>query len=276
MTGAAREAQRQQLLLRALLGDDPPEVLARWLRESTTAAGLDRGLAAYRSNAGAHAERALAAAYPTLVQLLGHEAFAALASAFWQQQPAAAGDLGLWGAELCSFIAGIESWRSEPYLPDVARLEWAVRLAERAADAAPPQGLERLADCEPETLFLHLSPGTTLVDSAHPVVTLLLAHRSAAADRFAPVRAAIQAGAAECALVERQGWRAVPRSLPPDEARFARAVLAGRSLADALDAAGAAFDFQAWLIAVLQRGGLAAVDTCPPQTPPPTLPQTAP
>ena len=267
MTGAAREAQRQQLLLRALLGDDPPEGLAHWLRESATPAGLDRGLAAYRSNACAHAERALAAAYPTLVQLLGQQAFAAMATAFWQQQPAAAGDLGLWGADLFAFIAEIKSLASEPYLPDVARLEWAIHLAERAADAAPPQGLDRLADSDPETLYLHLGPGTALVDSAHPIVTLLLAHRSEAAERFAPVRAAIRAGAGECALVERQGWRAVPRCLPPDEARFARALLAGCSLADALDAAGAAFDFQGWLIAVLQRRGLAAVDTSPPQTP---------
>lgn len=266
MSGAAREAQRQQLLLRALLGDDPPETLAHWLQASATAAGRDRGLAAYRSNASAHAERALAAAYPTLVQLLGHEAFAALSTAFWQQQPAAAGDLGLWGADLCDFIAEIESWRSEPYLPDVARLEWAIHLAERAADAAPPQGLDGLADSDPETLYLHLSPGTALVDSAHPIVTLLLAHRSEAADRFAPVRAALQAGAGESALVERQGWRAVPRCLPPDEARFVRALLAGCSLADALDAAGAAFDFQGWLIAVLQRRGLAGVDASPPQT----------
>ena len=266
MTGAAREAQRQQLLLRTLLGDDPPEALAPWLQQSSTAAGMDRGLAAYLSNASAHAEHALAAAYPTLVQLLGQQAFAALTSAFWQQQPAATGDLGMWGADLCTFIAEIESWRSEPYLPDVARLEWALHLAERAADAAPPQGLDRLADSDPETLYLRLSPGTSLVDSAHPIVTLLLAHRSEAADRFAPLRAAIQVGTGESALVERQGWRAVPRCLPPDKARFARALLAGCSLADALDAAGAAFDFQGWLVAVLQRGGLDAVDTSPPQT----------
>lgn len=268
MTGAAREAERQQRLLRALLGDDPPALVAGWLRESATTAGFDRGLAAYRGNACANAGRALALAYPTLAQLLGHEAFAALASAFWQQRPASAGDLGLWGAGLSTFIAEINALDSEPYLPDVARLEWALHLAERAADAAPPQGLDCLADSDPEALFLHFGPGTALVDSDHPIATIVQSHRSQAADRFAPVRAAIKAGAGECVLVERHGWRAVPRSLPPDEARFARALLAGCSLADALDAAGAAFDFQAWLIAVLRRQGLAAVGVNPPQTPP--------
>lgn len=265
MNGATREALRQQLLLRAVLGHDRPGELAGWLRESASAGGIERGLAAYRGNAGANAERALAAAYPTLAQLLGAEAFAALARAHWQQQPAAGGDLGMWGAELAVFIAGIESLRSEPYLPDVARLEWALHLAERAADAAPPHGLDRLADGDPEALFVRLAPGTALVDSAHPIVTILQAHRSQASDRFAPVRAARKAGTGECALVERRGWRAVPRCLAPDEARFTRALLAGCTLADALDAAGAAFDFQAWLIAVLRRQGWVAIADTPPR-----------
>ena len=260
MSSAAHEALRQQTLLRALLGDAPPDALAGWLCESAPAGRVERGLAAYRANAGANAERALALAYPTLLQLLGREAFAALARAFWQQQPAVAGDLGLWGADLAGFIAAAGSLAGEPYLGDVARLEWALHQAERAADGAPPQGLDRLADGDPQALVLRLAPGTALVDSAFPIITLWQAHRHAAANRFAPVRAAFAAGAAECALVERQGWRAVPRCLPPDEACFVRAVLGGCSLADALCAAGAAFDFSAWLIAVLQRQGLAAVD----------------
>jgi hypothetical protein len=78
------------------------------------------------------------------------------------------------------------------------------------------------------------------------------------------VRAAFEAGSGECALISRDGWRASVRALPPGEARFTQAVLAGQSLAAALDAAqttvGDRFDFQAWLIAALQQQGLAAVE----------------
>ena len=72
MNGAAREALRQQMLLRALLGDARPGVVAGWLRDGPR---VDAGLAAYRANAGALAERALAAAYPTVQQLLGEVSF---------------------------------------------------------------------------------------------------------------------------------------------------------------------------------------------------------
>jgi hypothetical protein len=257
-----KEALRQQMLLRALWGDARPGVVAGWLRDGPRGGKVAPGLAAYRANAGAAAERALAAAYPTVQQLLGDESFAALARACWRQHPPTAGDLGLWGGALAAFIEDAEVLACEPYLPDVARLEWAVHLAERAADATPPQGLERLGSDDPAALALRLAPGTALVDSRHPIVTIWQAHRSSADDRFAPVRAAFTAGTGECALVAREGWRAAVRALAPDEARYMQALLAGGSLATALTAAGDTFDFQAWLIAALQQQRLAAVEPC--------------
>jgi hypothetical protein len=107
---------------------------------------------------------------------------------------------------------------------------------------------------------LRLAPGTALVESRHPIVTIWQAHRSNAADRFAPVRAAFETGAGECALVARLGWRATVRALPAGEARFTQAVLNNRSLGDALVDAGDDFDFEAWLIAALQQQRLAAVE----------------
>jgi len=265
MNGAAdKEALRQQMLLRALWGDARPGVVAGWLRDGPRVA---RGLAAYRANAGAAAERALAAAYPTVQQLLGEVSFAALARACWRRQPPTAGDLGLWGDALPAFMADAESLADEAYLPDVARLEWAVHVAARAADAEPPQGLEQLASEDPATLVLCLAPGSALVDSRYPVVTIWQAHRSTAEDRFAPVRAAFEAGEGECALVARDGWRTTVCALPPAEARFTQALLAGRPLACALTAAGDGFPFEAWLISALQQRRLVAVEATVPHTP---------
>jgi Putative DNA-binding domain len=253
-----REALRQQMLLRALWGDARPGVVAGWLRDG---ARTPRGLSAYRANAAAAAERALATAYPTVQQLLGAESFTALARALWLRHPPTAGDLGLWGGELAAFIADAESLAEEPYLPDVARLEWAVHLAERAADAGAPAGLEQLAEVDPEQLCIDLAPGTAVLLSEHPITSIHAAHRSSAVDRFDAVRAAFAAGRGECARVARQGWPAVVTCIESGEARFTQALLEGRSLAAALGAAQQAgdFDFESWLIDTLRRGGLAAV-----------------
>ena len=267
MNGAAKEALRQQMLLRALLGDARPAVVGGWLRAAPSGRRHERGLAAYRANAGALAERALAAAFPTLQQLLGDEAFGHLARAFWQRQPPLAGDMGLWGGELPTFIAAAESLADEPYLADVARLEWAVHEAERAVDVAPPQGLELLATHDPADLRLHLVPGTAVLASAHPVVSIWQAHRSSHDDRFAPVRAAFAAGVAENALVVRQAWRAEVRAIDAAELRFVTALLAGVSLATALQESGAGLDFEAWLIVALQQQRLAAVTITTAPTP---------
>ncbi len=256
-----REALRQQMLLRALLGDARPGVVAGWLRDG---AGTARGLAAYQANAGALAERALAAAFPTVQQLLGEASFAGLARSFWRARPPQRGDVATWGGALADFIADDEDLAPEPYLADVARLEWAVHEAERAADAASPAGLERLDGHDPAALWLRLAPGTALVGSPHPVATIWHAHRSDAPDRFAPVREAFAAGRGETVRVVREGWRATVAAIGSDEARFTGALLAARPLGDALAQAGAAFDFGAWLVAALQGQWLAGVSAVPP------------
>jgi Putative DNA-binding domain len=262
MSSTEREALRQQMLLRALLGDARPGVVAGWLRDGGR---VQRGLATYRANAGALAERALAAAFPTLQQLLGDQSFAGLARAFWRRHPPQQGDIGTWGGALAGFIADAESLAPEPYLADVARLEWAVHQAERATDAAAPQGLELLAEHDPAALWLVLAPGTALIESAHPVATLWHAHRSDAPERFGPVRAAFAAGRGEVARIARAGWRVTVAAIDAPEHRYTAAVLAGRSLGTALSEAGAGFDFEAWLIAALQQQRLEAVSPHPPR-----------
>lgn len=258
MTPHEREALRQQTLLRALWHDARSAVVGGWLRDGPK---LARGLAAYQANAGALAERALGAAYPTVAQLVGDESFGALARAFWHAEPPQRGDIGEWGAGLAAFVAADAQLAGEPYLADVARIDWAVHAAERAADATPPRGLEALADGGPRVL--RLQPGTTLVSSAHPVATIWLAHRSTAADRFAPVRAAFAEGRAEHALVQRRGWRAEVRAVGAAEAGFTAALLRGDTLGAALDAAGPAFDFETWLVAALQAGAVAGLEETP-------------
>ena len=263
-----REALRQQMLLRALWRDARPGVLAGWTRDGERFA---RGLQAYQANAGALAERALAAAYPTLQQLVGEQSFAALARHFWLQSPPERGDIATWGGGLAEFVGQAPTLADEPYLADVARLEWAVHRTASAADAsAQPVGLERLADGDPDALCLLPRPGTVLLMSDHPVVTIWLAHRQPAGphpERFDDVRKAFAQGRAETALVWRAGWQVQVAGLEGAEALFTQQVLLGQPLGRAWKAAAGNgdFDFEPWLLAQLQRGWIAGV--CAPGTP---------
>ncbi len=165
-TAHRREALRQQLLLRVLWRDADsgvPQGHARPLG----AHALKAGVAAYRGNAGAVAERALAGTFPTLAELVGDDAAGALARDFWRHHPPARGDLAEWGDALPGFVAASAQLADEPYLADVARLEWQVHLASRAADAptlAPD--LQVLAGADPSRLRLRLTPGTASGASA--------------------------------------------------------------------------------------------------------------
>jgi hypothetical protein len=230
-------------------------------------AGALRGLQAYQAHAGALAQRALAAAYPTVQLLLGTDSFAGLARTLWAQQPPQQGDMAQWGDALPAFISTAPSLVGEPYLADVARLDWAVHTAHTAADHTAAPDLQALASHDPHTLVLHTCPGTALVSSAHPVHSIWLAHQGLSTEagtadvstqdtRYAAVQQAFASGLPQHALVHRSGWQVAVLALPAQDAPFTAAVLAGTSLGAALDAAGPAFDFEAWLLAALKAGWL--------------------
>lgn len=254
-----REALRQSRLLGVLWRAAPVADLAGWLREPPRRAA--RGLAAYRANAQALAGRALSAAYPTVAELVGAESFAALACAFWQRHPPQRGDIAVYGAALAGFIEVDAQLASEPYLADSARLDWAVHVADGAADgAATPPELQRLGSDDPARLVLRLQSGLALLASRWPVVSIWQAHHGATPECFDAARAALERRAAEHALVWRDGWRVQVTALAAADAVFMQAVQAGRSLASALDCAGAGFAFEPWLLRALRHGWLAALD----------------
>lgn len=253
-----REALRQQMLLRALWRDDHA-ALQGWVRAPARAAA-SHSVTVYRSNAGALAERALGSAFPTIAALIGEASFAALARHFWHTHPPVRGDVGEWGEALPAFIADSEQLATEPYLADSARLDWAVHAATRAADvtSAWPPALDALAGTEPSQLRLQLAAGAAVVASRWPIVTVWRAHHDDEA--FDNVRAAFEAAREETALVWRDDVFAIHvEALDTGDAAFTAAVTRGRSLAQALDAAGADFHFDRWLERALRSRWLVAL-----------------
>lgn len=274
------EAERQAALLASLRGPQGlPPVGARGLPGPSGRGNAVAGVQAYRANALATAWRALGAAYPTLSALVGEEAMRALARDLWWHCPPARGDLAHWGADLAVLIGRIDAYADDPYLADVARLDWAVHRAGCAADSVDGvSGLERLADTDPQRLYAEFAPGAALVDSVHPIVSLWQAHSVTGpvagltqAQALAAAAQALRAGRPECAWVWRAGWAVQVDRLDPADVRFTASLLAGASLAQALEAgmavpapaesrAGdtrdAPFAFDQWLVRALRASWL--------------------
>ncbi|WIT11000.1 putative DNA-binding domain-containing protein [Paucibacter sediminis] len=216
---SAAEIERQRQLVQAVFGGTAE---GPWRAPAGVQGGAARGLLAYRLNAAALAERALATVFAQLREAMGASEFAAMAWAFWRWRPPRLGDMGEWGADLHEFLAGQPEM--EPAWLDLSRLEWALHAAERAADASlDADSLLRLGEPSPGLLRLRMRPGLRLLpaDSQGQVL-----------------------------LVWRQGWRARAEPLPAAQALLMAQLLAGVDLQSALDACLAAhpdFDFTAWL-----------------------------
>jgi hypothetical protein len=242
-----REHDRQLQLLSVLWRRQDVHALQSWLQGADwPRAGP--GVDAYLRNAGASAERALAAAFPTVCQLVGEETFAAMSRAYWHAQPPQRGDLAQLGAGLPAFIDGDTQLADVPYLADLARLELALSAAESAADVATElDSLQQLAGADPASIRLVLQPGASVVASRYPIVAVHAAHRAGTDEAFDAARQALLDARSETAFVWRDGWRARCVAIDDATARWTRAVLDRATLGAALRHAGTDFDFAAWL-----------------------------
>ena len=250
------EKERQRRLVDGLLSAtaDPSALPTR-----EAGARALRGLQAYRANADASAERALATAFATVKMLLGDDDFRQLAREFWRAAPPQRGDLGEWGEALPDWIAAHPQLAEWPYLADAARLDWALHRCERAADDTPERAsLARLGDTDPAQLAVQFMPGVALVESGWPIGLIHRAHH-VDGKLFDALRDAIAARRGEAVLVARAGWKAVPFTLDPATAAWTRQLLEGGDLGSALAAAGDGFDFAGWLATALQSNWLKGI-----------------
>ena len=135
----------------------------------------------------------------------------------------------------------------------------AVRAAGRSLEKAD---LERLITDDPQRLRMQLAPGSRLIASAWPIVTLWQMHREAEPDRAALEAALQQCG--ETAWVWREGLQAQCVALGPTHAQWLRALQVHPTLKAALDATPEDFDAIAWLQAAVRHGWLQAVSAIGP------------
>ena len=244
-------AAQQQALLEALFLSPTENAIEN---DSVSAIKTPaRGLKAYKSNAHALAERVLQAAYPVLTQLLGAQSMGALARTFWHVHPPVCGDLTQWGGALPEFVRASEQLAGEPYLADVARVEWVLHVGATAADGvADYASLALLTQPDSGDVRLQLAPGCAVLQSPWPVVSLVNAHVGGE-PTLADAGLRRHAGTGEVALMWRAGWRMQVREALDGELALVSALLAGHSLGYALDAAPA-LDVPVWLPMAVQTG----------------------
>ena len=204
--------------------------------------------ALYRGNLSATWRRTLGHAYPVVLALVGEDFFGGLARAYGRQMPADSADLNQFGARFADFLAAFPPVAELPYLPDMARLEWALHLAHYAADAQAlaPEALAALHPDQLEARRFTLHPACVLLASDWQVAALWQAHQDGDGGRRFPQ----EMQSAGWALVCRTRWKA--QLLVLDAAAHAAllALQQGQTFGAALDAAfelDPAFDLAAHL-----------------------------
>lgn len=216
----------------ALRDRDRTDVLARWLAGDD--AHATSRVAIYRANVAAAGDKALSAAYPVIRQVVGPEFLHGLAREFQHATPSTSGDLHEFGAAFDAFLAGFEHVRHLPWLPDLARLEWAVHRAYGAADA-PGWDPASLATVDPDAqsaIRFQWSPGLAVVASTRPIVRVWTLHQPGHAGEFS-----VDWSLAETALVARDGFAVTVSACAPGEAAFVAASRAGEALGGAAEVA---------------------------------------
>lgn len=213
----------------------------------------------YRGNLSATWRRTLGHAYPVVLALVGEDFFGGLARAYGRQYPSDSADLNQFGASFADFLAAFPPVGELPYLPDMARLEWAAHLAHYAADAQglAPESLAGLHPKQVEARRFSLHPACALLASRWQVAALWQAHQDGDGKRKFPQ----DMQAASWALVCRPRWEA--QVLVVDACAHAAllALQQGRTFGAALDAAfelDPAFDLAAHLRQWLAHAVLAA------------------
>ncbi len=194
----------------------------------------------YRNNVTASLTEALRQAFPVILKLVGEEFFTAMAREHLRAHPPRSPLLMFYGEDMPAFLEAFPPVAHLGYLPDIARLELALRHAYHAADAEPiaPETLQALAPDALVASRLKLAPALRLVRSRWPIHAIWHANAKGGG---APNEVV-----AEDVLVIRPDYDAEPALLPPGAAPFIAALLGGATFGDALDAGGA-FDLTATL-----------------------------
>ncbi len=250
-----------QAAMRAALLDEPGRAPVTAILDDGL--GAEARLAIYRHHVLDSLTEVLGATYPVVRRLVDERFFAYAADRYIRRHPPAGPYLFEYGAAFADFLAGFPPCAHLAYLPDVARLEWAINVAAHAPDAVPldPRALQGLDPTDAPRLRFGVHPSLTLLASPWPVDRIWRANLPDSAETTVD----LAAGGARLAVC-RRGEQVVLDALEPAPWALRAALAGGRSLEEAAAAAlglDPGLDLAAALRALLEDGTLIAFTLSP-------------
>ncbi|MGR3661674.1 MAG: HvfC/BufC N-terminal domain-containing protein [Paracoccaceae bacterium] len=204
-----------------------------------------RRFSVYRNNVAVSLTDALQAAFPVIHKLVGTEFFNAMSGVYLRKFPPTSPLMMFYGAEMPAFLAGFEPVSHLGYLPDIARLELAMRQSYHAADsdAIAPDDLQAMSMERLMSARLILAPAVRLIGSEWPIFSIWQANMRDGAP--APQMQA------ETVLITRPDLDPTPVALGMGGGLFVESIGKGNSFGTAVEAAGDGFDLTEMLDALL-------------------------
>ncbi|MDE3027132.1 MAG: putative DNA-binding domain-containing protein [Paracoccaceae bacterium] len=206
----------------------------------------------YRNNVTQGLTDALTTSFPILVKLLGEAFFRAMARHYLRAHPPTSPLMMFYGDNMPAFLETFAPAAHLGYLPDVARLELALRHSYHAADHTPVRA-EALAALAPEVFLaarLTLAPSLRLIRSDWPLHAIWRVNTEPGAPN--------PEARAEDVLITRVAFDPTPQLLPQGAAPFLEALIRGNSVAEAI-APAEEFNLTATLSLLLSTQSIAAL-----------------
>ena len=188
-----------------------------------------RRFGVYRNNVAVSLTEAMQQAFPVITKLLGLQNMQGLAGIFLRQHPPSSPLIMFYGEEFPAFLEEMEQLSHLGYLPDVARLELALRLSYHAADskAIEPEALVIPAE-DLMQARLTLAPAVQILRSGWPIHSIWRFNTRDNAPKP-------QAGA-QSVLITRPEYDPEPHLLPAGGADWIGSIQDGQSIGDAFEA----------------------------------------
>jgi hypothetical protein len=223
----------QRAFLRGVLAgqESVPEEFGRLLR-TPPAGSIDARWHVYAHGFLARLVEAIENDYPALSKVLGGGPLRSLTARYVSRFPPRSYDLDRFGDRLAAFLETDALTGDLPFLPDLARLEWAVAEAFVAPDVPEVRWADlALLGTEAATEApLALRPGAALVSSMWPILEIWSCRDQPTEAIDVPI-----SRAARTVLVSRHGLEIVCRPASSLEVLLFRATESGVRLAEVLD-----------------------------------------
>ena len=166
----------QMRLRRAVLGGDTAEIVA-----AIQGDGLDPAarLGIYRHHAFSTLGDALQSTFPVVCRLVDKRFFAYAAHEYLREHPPHSRCLVEYGADFADFLADFKPSKDLPYLPDVARFEWALNIAATVREVTPLEAetLAAIPADQAAYVAFRLQPSVSYFASSWPIYAIWQANQ---------------------------------------------------------------------------------------------------